>query len=144
MHQTNEAIMALSGQKTQLPLSRNIGDAFAVVCQFFGGSPKPVARETGLDLRVARNALEGKAGVPAITQALQTRQKTSGDHYELWLAMGQMIFGESLDQYEERKLHRIISENSHAIDTLETRRQRRAELRSFTPADDGGLDQRRA
>lgn len=144
MNQMREAILSFDGQKNGLPLSRNLGDAFAVVCKFFGQTPNPVGRALNLDGPVARNALAGKAGVPAITRALHARQKTEDDHYELWLALGQMIFGESLDEYEERKLRRIIESNSHAIDTLEARRKRREELRSFAPADADGLDRRRA
>lgn len=134
MHQTREAILAFDDHN--LPLQRNIGDAFAVICRALGGhTPNAVVRAFPLDRKTARNALDGKAGVPVITKSLQARQKAADDHYELWLALGQMIFGESLDDYEERKLRRIIADNSHAIETLEARRLRRAELRSL-PAPD--------
>jgi hypothetical protein len=143
MHLTRTDIMALDDQK--LPLQRNLGDAFAVVCRALGGhTPNAVVRAFPFDRKTARNALDGKAGVPVITRSLQARQKADDDHYELWLALGQMIFGETLDQYEERKLRRVIENNHHAIDTLETRRKRRAELRTFAPPDDSGLDRRRA
>lgn len=127
-----------------LPITRNLGDAFSVVCRFFGRTPNPVMRALSMDKKVAENALAGRAGVPAITKALQARQKTDDDHYELWLALGQMIFGESLDQWEERRLRLIIETNHHAISTLEARRQRRQDLRALASADDGGLDRRRA
>ena len=128
----------------RLPLQRNLGDAFAVVCRYFGHTAKPVTTAFGLDKKTAVNALDGKAGVPVITKALQARQKASDDHYELWLALGQMIFGETLDEWEERKISRIIEDSAHAIDTLEARRRRRKELRSFAASDDSGLDRRRA
>lgn len=127
-----------------LPLARNLGDAFAVVCRFFGPTPNPVMRAMSLDKKVAENALAGRAGVPAITKALQARQKTHDDHYELWDALGEMIFGEPRDAYDERKLRRIIEANTHAIDTLEARRQRRAELRALPAPDLGGVGRRRA
>lgn len=127
-----------------LPLARNLGDAFSVVCRFFGHTPNPVMRALSLDKKVAENALAGRAGVPAITKALQARQKTHDDHYELWDALGEMIFGEPRDAYEERRLRRIIEANTHAIGTLEARRQRRQELRSLAAPDDGRLDRRRA
>jgi hypothetical protein len=127
-----------------LPLQRNLGDAFAVVCRYFGHTAKPVTSAFGLDKKTAVNALDGKAGVPVITKALQARQKAEDDHYELWLALGQMIFGETLDEWEERRLTRIIESNAHAVTTLEQRRQRRQELRSFAPSDAGSLGRRRA
>lgn len=134
MHLTRTHFMA--EERYNLPLARNLGDAFAVALRSaFGTSAKAVARQIAQDPRAARNALEGRAGVPIITKSLQARQKAADDHYELWLALGQMIFGESLDEYEERKLQRIIADNSHAIETLEARRLRRAELRSL-PAPD--------
>lgn len=143
MHLTGRDFMALDDQK--LPLTRNVGDAFAVVCRVLGGhQPNAVARAMSMDRKTARNALDGKAGVPVITKSLQARQKAADDHYELWLALGQMIFGETLDEWEERRLTRIIEGNAHAISTLEARRQRRQELRSFSPSDDSSLDRRRA
>ena len=138
MHQTRMTILAFDDQK--LPLQRNLGDAFAVLCRALGGhTPNAVTRAFPLDRKTARNAIDGKAGVPVITKSLQARQKADDDHYELWLAMGQMIFGESLDEYEERKLSRIIESNTHAIANLEARRKRRHELRSFAPPDDSRL-----
>lgn len=143
MHLTGRDFMALDDQK--LPLTRNVGDAFAVVCRVLGGhQPNAVAKAMSMDRKTARNALDGKAGVPVITKSLQARQKASDDHYELWLALGQMIFGETLDEWEERRLNRIIEANTHAIETIATRRQRRDELRTFAPADSGGVDRRRA
>lgn len=119
--------MAFDDQK--LPLSRNVGDAFAVVCRVLGGhTPNGVARALRMDRKTARNALDGKAGVPVITRALQDRQKTADDHWEAYLAIGQMIFGETLDQYEERKLQRIIEDTENARRLVDERKARRREL----------------
>lgn len=142
MHQTRMAILAFDDQK--LPLTRNLGDAFSVVCKVLGGhQPNGVAQTMGIDRKTARNAIDGKAGVPVITKSLQARQRAEDDHYELWLALGQMIFGETLDEWEERRLTRIIEGNTHAISRLEGRRQRRSELRALAAPDDSGLDRRR-
>lgn len=136
--------MAFDAQK--LPLQRNLGDAFSVVCRFFGQTPAGVTRAMSLDKKTARNALDGKAGVPVITKALQARQKASGDHYELWLALGEMIFGESLDEYEERKVAKLIEEATNVQTTVAARQARRERLRSrsFAPngREDDGPDQR--
>lgn len=134
--------MAVDDQR--LPLARNLGDAFAVVCRFFGHTPTGPARALGLDKKTARNALDGKAGVPAITRALQERQKTNDDHYELWMALGEMIFGESHDQYEERKLQALIESTTNAKRLVDARQARRGELRARAYADPGPVDQRRA
>ena len=143
MHLTGRDFMAVDDHK--LPLTRNVGDAFAVICRVLGGhQPNAVAKAMGMDRKTARNALDGKAGVPVITKALQARQRAEDDHYELWLALGQMIFGETLDEWEERRLNRIIEGNTHAISTLEARRKRRQELRALPSPDAGDMGRRRA
>lgn len=142
MHQTRNAILALDSHN--LPLQRNLGDAFAVVCKHFGLTAKPVSQAFALDKKQAVNALEGRAGVPSITRSLQARQKAHDDHYDLALTMLALIFGETLDEYEERKLQRIIESNTHAVSTLEARRTRRQELRALPPPDDERMGRRRA
>lgn len=142
MNQMRNAILELDSHN--LPLQRNLSDAFATVCRFFGHTAKPVSEAFALDKKQAVNALEGKAGGPSITRALLARQNAHDDHYDVALTMLALIFGETHDQYEERKLQRAIEESTHAITTLEARRKRRQELRSFSPADDSGLDRRRA
>lgn len=125
MHQTREAILALNDYEAP-----SLGSAFSVVCRFFGHTPAGVVSALGLDKKTARNALDGKAGVPVITKSLQARQKAADDHYELWLALGEMIFGESLDEYEERKLRRIIEDTHNAQSLLQARQERRGQLRA--------------
>lgn len=143
MHQTGTQFMAIDRQT--LGLQRNLSDAFAVVLRHaFGNTPGPVSKAINQDPRAVRNALEGKAGTPIITHALQARQKAHDDHYDLALGILALIFGETLDEYEERKLSRIIEGNAHAISTLEARRMRRRELRSLPSPDNSGLDRRRA
>lgn len=137
MHQMRDAILERDSYES-LGLQRNLGDAFAVVCRFFGHTAKPVSEALRMDKKAAVNALDGKAGVPVITKALQARQKASGDHYELWLALGEMIFGESLDEYEERKLQLIIESTQNAQSLFATRQTRREYLRSRSAAPDSG------
>lgn len=143
MMQTGTHFMAVD--RHRLPLQRNLSDAFAEVLRHaFGNTPGPVAKAVQQDPRAIRNALEGKAGTPIITQTLLARQKAHDDHYDLALGVLALIFGETLDEYEERKLQRVIESNHHAITTLGARRQRRQELRAFAPPDDSGMDRRRA
>ena len=64
MHLTGRDFMAVDDHK--LPLTRNVGDAFAVICRVLGGhQPNAVAKAMGMDRKTARNALDGKAGVGA-------------------------------------------------------------------------------
>lgn len=135
----------MAGERHKLPLQRNLRDAFAeIIGQAFGYTPKQTGHQVGLDPRAARNALEGKAGTTAITQALHARQKANDDHYELWLALGQMIFGETLDEWEERRLTHIIESTENARKLVDARQARRGELRALAYTDTRRLDQRRA
>lgn len=119
----------MADYRQRLPRTRDLADAFAQLLRnAYGQTPKSVAVETDLDPRAARNALEGKAGVPVITKSLLARQKAGDDHYELWLALGQMLFGEALDQYEERKLRRLIESTENARTIAEARAERRRAL----------------
>lgn len=131
MNQMRTAILELDSQK--LP---SLGDAFATVCQRFGHTAKPVSDAFGLDKKTAVNALDRKAGVPAISKALLTRQKIHDDHYDLALAMLAMIFGETHDQYEERKLQTLIESTAHAQSLLAARQDRRRSLRARSTSPD--------
>jgi hypothetical protein len=112
----------------------DLGDAFAAICRHFGHTAKPVSQAFAMDKKQAVNALEGRAGVPSITKSLQARQKAQGDHYELWLALGEMIFGETLDQYEERRLQALIESTENARKLVDQRSARRQELRARAAA----------
>jgi len=112
----------------------NLGDAFAVVCRSFGHTAKPVSQAFAMDKKQAVNALEGRAGVPSITRSLQARQRAADDHYELWLALGEMIFGETLDKYEERRLQALIESTTNARKLVDERNARRQELRARAAA----------
>lgn len=127
MHLTGSQFMA--DYRQRLPETRDLGEAFAqLLRRAYGQTPKSVAIEVDLDPRAARNALEGKAGAPIITKSLLARQKAGDDHYELWLALGQMLFGETLDEYEERKLQRLIESTQNAKTIAEARAERRRAL----------------
>lgn len=124
-----------------LHLQRNLADAFADILKAgFGITPKSITREADMDIRTARNALDGKAGAPFITRTLLHRQNQSDDHYDFALAMLAELFGETLDQYEERKLRALIESTENARDLAEARASRRRALDSRARTANGQLD----
>jgi hypothetical protein len=143
MHLTGTQFMAENRQG--LHLQQNLGDAFADVCRrALGRTPKVLAKEINADIRTARNVLDGRAGAPMITRALQVRQRVADDHYDIFLALGFLIFGETLDAYEERKLLRIIESTENARRLADARRARRGKLRDRATSHSGGVAQRSA
>lgn len=125
------------GQDHQkLRLQRNLGDAFQVVIRalFPHHSTKAVASKLGVDAKTAENALAAKAGGAAITRSLHHRQAHHDDHWDLWDALGALLFGETRDQYDERKLAALIEKTEHVRTITEERRRRRAALEERPPA----------
>lgn len=119
------------GQDNQkLPLQRNLGDAFATLLRgaFPRHSAKELSSELGVDPTTARNGKEGRAGGAALTRSLHYRQAKHDDHWDLWDAIGALIFGETRDQYDERQLAALIERTENARSLSEQRRRARALL----------------
>lgn len=114
----------------KLPLQRNLGDAFATLLRaaFPRHSAKELASELGVDPKTAANGKGGLAGGAALTRSLHYRQSRHDDHWDLWDAIGALIFGETRDQYDERKLAALIARTENARSLSEQRRQTRAQL----------------
>jgi hypothetical protein len=123
------------GRETpKIPVVKNLGEAFLTAARrlFPEDTRKSMQSAWGFDLKTAKNAAEGLAGAAVISKALKARQASEQDAWELWLDMGRALIGESLDDYEERKLLRIIeiteNEKRKAVARLEERRERRARM----------------
>lgn len=130
----------------KFPEAKNLGESFrAALRRFFPEDTlKTIQSAWGLDHKTAKNAAEGLAGAAVVSKAIKAQQAQGADAWELWLEMGRSLIGESLDQYEERKLRQIIEITEHekrmAIARREERRARRERLEAGarTLADLGG------
>ncbi len=91
-------------------------------------------RRWGLHSTTAENVAKGHGSSRTLIKAVRAE---GADAWELWDAVGELIIGESRDQYDERKLQLILEKTAHARTRLEARRARRLELE----AGSGGFDQ---
>lgn len=104
-------------EEQKLPLARNLGDALAVVAKHLWPhhTAKHAEAEWEIDRLTAKNVVKGVVGATVVTKAARARQRLHDDHWEMWLAIGRMVFGESLQQYQERKLKQAIENTENAI-----------------------------
>lgn len=100
-----------------LRIARNLGDALMVVAKHLypHQTSKHLQNEWEVDRITAKNVVQGVAGGAVVTKGVRARQKSHDDHWDMWLALGRMIFGESLAEYQERKLREIIESTENAI-----------------------------
>lgn len=127
---TSMGFEILSQKRQTFRLQRNLGDAFSDVLKhlFARHSAKELAKELGVDPVTSRNAQKGVAGGAAITRSLHHRQAHHDDHWDLWDALGALLFGETRDQYDERKLAALIEKTNEIRQINEERRRRRSAL----------------
>lgn len=88
---------------------------------------KVLQRRWKIDPSTAENLTKGQASGTTLVKAVGA-ERESGDAWELWDALGELLIGESRDEHDERKLQRIIAETELAKQRLEERRQRRLHL----------------
>lgn len=105
----------------------NLGEALktAAKAAFPWNTANHVQRRWGLDPATAENVAKGKASATSVVKAVRAEGE---DAWALWDALGQLIIGESRDEYDERKLAIIIGETNRARQRLEDRRARRVAL----------------
>lgn len=116
--------------KHDLGLPRNLGDAFAELlkARWPFNTAKLAATAFDYDPTTAANAVKGKGGARSVTKAVHLQQKAAQDAWELWMALGKEVIGESFEAYTERRLQRLIEENNRARERIETIRARRKRL----------------
>lgn len=121
--------------KYDLRLQRNIGDAFAELIRkrWPFHTAKQLVRNYAFDPTAAANAVRGKAGAALITKAVHAEQSASQAAWELWMLLGEELIGETLEQYQERRLQRLIEENNRARERIETIRATRQRLEAKAP-----------
>lgn len=104
-------------EEQNLAFARNLGDALAVIAKHMWPhhTAKHAEEAWEIDRLTAKNAVKGAAGGTVVTKAVRARQKSHDDHWDMWLAIGCMIFGESLKEYQERKLRQLVESTENAI-----------------------------
>ena len=86
-------------------------------------------RRWGLDPRTAENVAKGHGSARTLLKAVQAEGE---DAWALWDAVGELIIGESRDQYDERQFALILKEAALAREKLQDRQARRSALEART------------
>lgn len=112
---TESAFLIPEDQNSRV--ARNLGDALKVVAKqlYPTNTSKHAEADWKIDRLTAKNVVQGVAGGTVVTKAVRARQKSHDDHWDIWLAIGRLVFGESLAEYQERKLNELIEKNENAI-----------------------------
>src|ERR1700752_1999895 len=85
----------------QLPLGKNIGDALRdlIRARFRNNAAKAIESRWGLDPKTARNVVSpGHVSERTLTKAALS------ERWELWMALGEELFGQSYVEWEEQRL----------------------------------------
>lgn len=114
------------GQNSQeLPILKTVGDALRDLIRkrYVNNAAKRIERDWDLDPKTAKNVVtEGHVSERTLTKAFRA------EGWELILAMGAELTGETFDQYEERRLTQIIQEAELARENIHRMAARREAL----------------
>lgn len=109
----------------ELPLGRTIGDALRelIRARFPHHAAKKIEAIWGLDAKTARNVVsQGNVSERTLTKAAKA------ERWALWMALGEMMFEESYDEWEERRLRAIIEEAERDLDRVRRLRPQGADV----------------
>lgn len=82
---------------------------------------KAIASAWGLDTETAKNVVQkGHVSERTLTKAAQA------ERWALWMALGEELFGETYDAWEEQRLQRIIDEAQRDMEQVRRLRTRAA------------------
>lgn len=98
------------------------GEALAEIARQKYRTAKDLARAWGIDPTTAANVFKGHLSAPTLAKAV------AAEGWCLWEALGTTLTGETYEQYQERRLHRIIEQAETARENLIQLRSRRAAL----------------
>lgn len=118
----------MTGQGTgYMPLNRQLfdrsmGEAVAELAKQRYSTASTLAKAWDIDLTTAENVRKGHIGVRALFAAIRS------EGWEFLKPLGEEVTGESLHQYEERKLESIIRDAENARQNLVRLRSRREAL----------------
>lgn len=110
-----------------LPFERQLfpRDIAAAVAEFLrqrGLTAKDASRRYGLDLATVQNIPKGVCALGTLLKIALVEGR------DFWTRVGDEIYGETLEQYEERRLTQIIEEAADAQARLVQLRERREAL----------------
>lgn len=109
----------------ELPISKTVGDALRDLIRkrYANNAAKRIERDWDLDPKTAKNVVtEGHVSERTLTKAFRA------EGWELIIAMGTELTGETFEQFEERRLTQIINEANHARENIRSLAARRAAL----------------
>lgn len=121
----------LPEDRTLVRPAKSLGEAMAWVSRKIApiGTAKAVQRRWGIDPHTAEKIPQGVTSATTLVKAVKAE---GPEAWALWDAIGELIIGESRDQFEERQLQSIIEETELARTRLEDRRHRRLALEGRT------------
>jgi hypothetical protein len=109
----------------ELPLGKTIGDALRGLIRkrWPNNAAKRIESLWDLDPKTAKNVVShGNVSERTLTKA------ALAERWALWIALGEEVFGEPYEAYEERMLLQIIERADHASEKLVHLRARREAL----------------
>lgn len=104
-----------------------LGEAMATIARAIAPvqTAKTLQRRWKIDPHTAEKVGQGVTSGTTLVKAI----KAEGDHaWKLWDALGELIIGESREDYDERQLQLLLEKTAHARNRLEASRARRALL----------------
>lgn len=105
----------VGGDFRELPLGTTVGDALRRLVRerFKHHTAKKLEDRWGLDARTARNVVsQGNVSERTLTKA------ALAERWELWAALGEELFGQSYEAWQEERLKTIIEEAERDLDRV--------------------------
>lgn len=112
---TDGAWQVVGTDYRELQLGSTIGDALRRLVRerFKFNTAKKIEARWGLDARTARNVVsQGNVSERTLTKA------ALAERWSLWMALGEELFGESYEAWEEQRLKSIIEEAERDLDRV--------------------------
>lgn len=124
---TDLSIMILPPDRQKFRPAANLGEALKELAEKLApiNTAKITERRWKLSAPTAENITKGIASGTTLVKAVRAEGK---DAWALWDAIGELIIGESREDYDERLAAQLQERADHARQRLEARRARHREL----------------
>lgn len=99
----------------ELPIGKTIGDALRdlIRARFPHHAAKKIEARWGLDPKTARNVVtRGHVSERTLTKAARS------ERWELWMALGEELFGQPYREWEEERVTKIIEEAGRDLERV--------------------------